>query len=94
MMTKTVEFREVDGGDTFSAAYGEHGQCRTTFRKVSHNMGRCLDGDWPMPFLYDEKVEIEADTLGVTVEGQCQKCGAWKSQCSCGPNTASDLSRR
>ena len=58
MMTKRVEFREVAEGATFSAEYGEHGQKRATFRKTAFNMGRCLDGDWPMPFLVDEKVDI------------------------------------
>ena len=59
MMTKTVEFKDVAIGKTFSVAYGEHGQKRDTFRKADFNMGKSLDGDWPMPFLLNEKVEIE-----------------------------------
>jgi len=64
-MTITVEFKDVAEGRTFSATYGEHDQKRATFRKTAFNMGRCLDGDWPMPFLLDEKVEIECPNAGV-----------------------------
>ena len=61
MMTKTVEFREVTVGKKFSAAYGEHGQKRATFRKTAWNTAQCVDDNWPMPFLVDEKVEIELE---------------------------------
>ena len=63
MMTKTVEFKDVAEGQTFSAEYGEYGQKRATFRKTAFNMGRCLDGDWPMPFLLDERVEVECPNV-------------------------------
>jgi hypothetical protein len=41
---------------------------RATFRKTAFNMGRCLDGDWPMPFLVDEKVDIECPNA--RIDGQ------------------------
>ena len=66
MMTTMVDFKDVVEGQTFAAWYGEHGQKREAFRKTTSNMGRCLDGDWPMPFQLDEKVEVEFPNTAVS----------------------------
>jgi hypothetical protein len=58
MMTQVVKFEDVKISEQFLGTYGTRDQLTSSFVKVAHNMGHAVDGQWPMPFLYDEKVQI------------------------------------
>ncbi len=63
MMTRKVKFEGVKIGEQFIGTYGTEDQLTSSFIKTAHNMGHAVDGRWPMPFLYDEQVEVEEGFL-------------------------------